>query len=41
VFFCNTSITAYNAERAMRGMGFTNVKFVEGSIKGWPYSFKL
>ena len=37
VFFCNTSITAYNAERVMRGMGFTNVKFVEGSIKGWPY----
>lgn len=40
VFFCNTSITAYNAERVMRGMGFTNVKFVEGSIKGWPYSLK-
>jgi len=37
VFFCNTSITAYNAERVMRGLGFTNVKFVEGSIKGWPY----
>jgi NADPH-dependent 2,4-dienoyl-CoA reductase/sulfur reductase-like enzyme/rhodanese-related sulfurtransferase len=41
VFFCNTSITAYNAERVMRGMDFTNVKFVEGSIKGWPYPFEL
>jgi NADPH-dependent 2,4-dienoyl-CoA reductase/sulfur reductase-like enzyme/rhodanese-related sulfurtransferase len=40
VFFCNTSIAAYNAERVMRGLGFTNVKFVEGSIKGWPYSLK-
>ncbi len=41
VFFCNTSITAYNAERVMRGMGFTKVKFVEGSIKGWPYPLEL
>jgi NADPH-dependent 2,4-dienoyl-CoA reductase/sulfur reductase-like enzyme/rhodanese-related sulfurtransferase len=41
VFFCNTSITAYNAERVMRGMGFTNVKFVEGSIKGWPYPLEV
>lgn len=41
VFFCNTSITAYIAERVMRGMGFTNVKFVDGSIKAWPYPMEL
>lgn len=40
ITFCNTSITAYNQETILRNMGFTNVKVLEGSIKGWPYDLK-
>jgi len=41
VFFCNTSITAYIAERVMRNMGFENVKFCDGSLQAWPFSTDL
>nr|MBD3205802.1 SidA/IucD/PvdA family monooxygenase [Candidatus Bathyarchaeota archaeon] len=37
IFFCNTSITAYIAERVMRNMGFENVKFSDGSLQAWPF----
>jgi NADPH-dependent 2,4-dienoyl-CoA reductase/sulfur reductase-like enzyme/rhodanese-related sulfurtransferase len=41
IFFCNTSITAYIAERVMRNMGYSNVKFCDGSLKAWPFSTDL
>jgi rhodanese-related sulfurtransferase len=41
IFFCNTSVTAYIAERVMRNMGYTNVKFSDGSLKAWPFSTDL
>ena len=41
VFFCNTSITAYFAERLLVNMGFTDVKFVDGSLLAWPFSTSL
>jgi len=37
VTFCQSSIRAYNAQRILEGAGFKNVKFLEGSIAGWPY----
>lgn len=41
IFFCNTSVTAYSAERVMRNMGYTNVRFCDGSLKAWPFSTDL
>jgi NADPH-dependent 2,4-dienoyl-CoA reductase/sulfur reductase-like enzyme/rhodanese-related sulfurtransferase len=41
IFFCNTSVTAYIAERVMRNMGFENVKFCDGSLQAWPFSTDL
>jgi NADPH-dependent 2,4-dienoyl-CoA reductase/sulfur reductase-like enzyme/rhodanese-related sulfurtransferase len=37
IFFCNTSITAYAAERVLRSMGYKNVKFLDGSLDAWPF----
>lgn len=37
ITFCRTGVGAYEAERALRGDGYEDVKFLEGSIVGWPY----
>ncbi|OGO07985.1 MAG: hypothetical protein A2Y92_01470, partial [Chloroflexi bacterium RBG_13_57_8] len=37
VVFCRTSIRAYQAQRILDGAGFKNVKFLDGSLAGWPY----
>ena len=37
ILFCNTSITAYKAERMLRSRGFRDVKFLDGSLRAWPY----
>jgi len=38
VIFCQTSVRAYDAERILRGFGFENVKFLDGSLSAWPYA---
>jgi len=37
IIFCKTSIRAYEAERLLRGRGFGNVKFLDGSLDAWPF----
>jgi NADPH-dependent 2,4-dienoyl-CoA reductase/sulfur reductase-like enzyme/rhodanese-related sulfurtransferase len=37
VTFCETSRRAYQAQRILDGIGFDNVKFMDGSISAWPY----
>ena len=37
VIFCATSVRAYYAERELRGYGYERVKYLDGSIKAWPY----
>jgi NADPH-dependent 2,4-dienoyl-CoA reductase/sulfur reductase-like enzyme/rhodanese-related sulfurtransferase len=34
---CRTSIRAYQAQRILDGAGFTDVKFMDGSITNWTY----
>jgi NADPH-dependent 2,4-dienoyl-CoA reductase/sulfur reductase-like enzyme/rhodanese-related sulfurtransferase len=41
IFFCNTSVRAYKAERIMRSLGYGDVKFLEGSLNAWPYSLEI
>ena len=40
VTFCRTSIRAYQAQRILDGAGFKNVKFMDGSLAGWPYELE-
>ncbi len=40
ILFCNTSITAYRAERILKARGFKDVKFLDGSLRAWPYPLK-
>jgi NADPH-dependent 2,4-dienoyl-CoA reductase/sulfur reductase-like enzyme/rhodanese-related sulfurtransferase len=37
IIFCATSIRAYNAERTLRGLGYTDVKILDGSLAAWPF----
>lgn len=37
ITFCRSGVRAYEAERALRGAGYRAVKFLEGSMAGWPY----
>lgn len=37
VVLCHRSVRAYQAQRILGGAGFTNVKFMDGSIVTWPY----
>ena len=39
VIFCKTSVRAYDAERILRGIGFNDVKFLDGSLTAWPYTY--
>lgn len=34
---CVLGVRAYEALRILKGAGFTNVKFMEGSLEAWPY----
>lgn len=34
---CVLGVRAYEALRALKGAGFNNVKFMEGSLEAWPY----
>ncbi len=37
VTLCQSSIRAYQAQRILEGAGFKDVKFLDGSIGGWPF----
>lgn len=37
IVYCQTSIRAYQAQRILKGQGFRNVRFLDGSIAAWPY----
>jgi len=37
VAFCAIGARAYRAERILRGLGFRDVKYLEGSLKAWPF----
>jgi NADPH-dependent 2,4-dienoyl-CoA reductase/sulfur reductase-like enzyme/rhodanese-related sulfurtransferase len=37
VIVCHTSVRAYQAQRILDGAGFSDVKFIDGSIAAWPY----
>ncbi len=37
IIFCAISVRAYNAERTLRGMGFGDVKILDGSLAAWPF----
>jgi NADPH-dependent 2,4-dienoyl-CoA reductase/sulfur reductase-like enzyme/rhodanese-related sulfurtransferase len=37
VIYCHTSIRAYQAQRILDGVGFKDVKFLDGSLAAWPY----
>lgn len=38
VTFCKISLRGYEAARALRGHGWTNVKVMEGGIMAWPFA---
>ena len=37
IAYCKTSIRAYSAQRILDGLGFRDVKFLDGSWTAWPY----
>jgi NADPH-dependent 2,4-dienoyl-CoA reductase/sulfur reductase-like enzyme/rhodanese-related sulfurtransferase len=37
VAFCMVSLRGYEAQRTLDGLGFPNVRFMDGGIVGWPY----
>jgi NADPH-dependent 2,4-dienoyl-CoA reductase/sulfur reductase-like enzyme/rhodanese-related sulfurtransferase len=37
VTLCRRSVRAYQAQRTLEGVGFKDVKFVDGSLTAWPY----
>ncbi len=37
VIMCRSSVRAYQALCTLRGAGFKNVAFMEGSLQAWPY----
>jgi NADPH-dependent 2,4-dienoyl-CoA reductase/sulfur reductase-like enzyme/rhodanese-related sulfurtransferase len=37
VIYCKVGPRAYKAQRILDGEGFTNVKFMDGSLEAWPY----
>ncbi len=32
-----TGVLAYDAERMLRGLGFNDVKFLDGGLSAWPF----
>jgi rhodanese-related sulfurtransferase len=41
IIFCNTSVTAYFAERMLNSMGYKDVKFADGSLEAWPFHLEI
>ncbi len=41
IFFCNTGVNAYIAERVLRSLGYEDVKFVDGSLEAWPFPLEV
>ncbi|MGD2200113.1 MAG: FAD-dependent oxidoreductase [Candidatus Bathyarchaeota archaeon] len=37
IAFCKTSVRAYEIQRYLNENGFTDVKFLDGSLDAWPY----
>ncbi len=37
VTFCSVGSQSYEAQRMLEGMGYTNVRFMDGGIVAWPY----
>jgi NADPH-dependent 2,4-dienoyl-CoA reductase/sulfur reductase-like enzyme/rhodanese-related sulfurtransferase len=37
VAFCLTGVRAYRAERILRGLGFRDVRYMDGCLKAWPF----
>jgi rhodanese-related sulfurtransferase len=37
ITFCLIGVRAYIAERNLRGLGFKNVKYLEGCLIAWPF----
>ncbi len=37
ITICRAGVRAYQMARALKGAGFLNVKYVEGSMVAWPY----
>jgi NADPH-dependent 2,4-dienoyl-CoA reductase/sulfur reductase-like enzyme/rhodanese-related sulfurtransferase len=37
ITFCIIGVRAYIAERTLRGLGFKNVSFLDGSLRSWPF----
>lgn len=37
ITLCQASVRAYQAQRILKGAGFKNVKFMDGSMGIWPY----
>jgi len=37
VIFCLTGVRAYRCERTLRGLGFGDVKYLDGCLKAWPF----
>lgn len=37
ISFCKLSLRGYEAATILTGAGFTNVKFMDGGLVGWPY----
>lgn len=40
IAYCQTSVRAYQAQCILNGAGFSNVKFMDGSIASWPYDLE-
>jgi rhodanese-related sulfurtransferase len=37
IIFCSTSVRAYEARKALEGLGFRDIKFLDGSVTAWSY----
>jgi rhodanese-related sulfurtransferase len=37
IAFCAVSLRGYEAQRILDGLGFTNVKFMDGGLAVWTY----
>lgn len=37
IIFCKISLRGYETQRILEGLGFTNVRFMDGGIVAWPY----
>ena len=37
IAFCHIGVRAYRCERVLRGLGFRDVKYLDGCLKSWPF----